>query len=70
MRPMLAAILATACSGCANGVSMNDEERVACRTNGCIVMTEAELRDFGSKVGSEAYRKGWTDAHKQGGKEL
>jgi hypothetical protein len=67
---MKSLLLCLALCGCASGVSMNDDERIACRTFGCIVMTEAELRDFGSKVGSEAYRKGWTDAHKQTGRDL
>ena len=67
---MKAMLLALALTGCANGVSMNDDERIACRTYGCAVFTEAELRQFGSKVDGAAYLRGWTDAHKQTGKEL
>lgn len=57
-------------SGCANGVSMTDEERIACRDAGCSVWTEGELRGLVNRAQNGAYRKGWTDAHKQGGREL
>ena len=70
MRPMLAAILATACAGCANGVSMTEEERLACRNEGCVPFTEVELRTFAGKIGEAAYLKGWTDATKQAGKDI
>jgi hypothetical protein len=49
---------------------MTDEEAKACRDLGCSVWTDAELMQLANKVGSAAYRKGWTDATRQSGKEL
>ena len=63
-------LVCLALSGCASGVSMNDDERIACRTFGCVVMTEAEMIEFAGKVDLEAYKRGWSDAMKQRGREL
>ena len=57
-------------SGCANGVAMNDDERIACRNYGCVVMTEDELVEFGAKVDLEAYKRGLSDAVKQGARGI
>jgi hypothetical protein len=59
-------------SGCANGVQMTDEERKACRDaeTGCAVFTEQELDTLVKRAIAAGYRKGWTDAHKQGGHDL
>lgn len=58
------------CAGCANGVQMTDEERIACRNEGCAVFTEAELRALQHQAAGVGYRKGWTDATRQAGKDL
>jgi hypothetical protein len=67
MKAMLICLLL---AGCASGVHMTDEESKACRDHGCSVWTDAELMQLANKVGSAAYRKGWTDATRQSGKEL
>ena len=56
-------------AGC-SGVSMTDAERVACRTSGCTVWTESELRGLVSRAQSGAYRKGWADSNRQAGRDL
>ena len=56
--------------GCANGVQMSDEETVACRTFGCVVYTEAELRELVNRAGSAGYRQGWRDSNRQAGRDL
>jgi hypothetical protein len=57
-------------AGCASGVHMTDEEAKACRDQGCSVWTDADLMQLANKVGSAAYRKGWSDATQQHGKDL
>lgn len=57
-------------AGCASGVRMTDEERVTCRDAGCSVWTDAELLRLVNKAGADGYRKGWTDATVQGGRDL
>ena len=56
--------------GCASGVRMTDEEAVACRDAGCTAWTDAELLQLVNKAGAAGYRKGWTDATVQGGRDL
>lgn len=57
-------------AGCANGVHMTDEDRIACRNEGCAAFTEAELRALVNRAASAGYRQGWTDAHRQSGKGI
>lgn len=56
--------------GCANGVRMSDEETIACRTFGCVVYTEAELRDLVNRAGRAGYGQGWRDSNRQAGRDL
>lgn len=58
------------CAGCANGVQMDDEERIACRNEGCGVFTAAELHALQKRAIEAGYRRGWTDAHRQAGRDL
>lgn len=53
-----------------SGVRMTEEERISCRNTGCTPWTDAELRELVNRAGSEGYRKGWTDANRQGGRDL
>lgn len=57
-------------AGCANGVQMTEEEVKACRDSGCSAWTEAELEGLVKRAIAAGYRKGWTDATKQGGHDL
>ena len=63
--------ICVAVSGCAsNGVVMTDEEKIACRTEGCIPFTEAELIQFRDKALNAGYQRGWHDAHRQAGRAI
>jgi hypothetical protein len=57
-------------AGCATGVQMTDEERVACRDSGCAAWTETELRTLVDRAVGAGYRKGWTDVVRQSGANL
>lgn len=57
-------------SGCASGIEMSDEERIACRNEGCSAWTQGELRGLVNRAASEGYRLGWRDANKQAGRGL
>jgi hypothetical protein len=63
-------LLCLALSGCANGVQMTAEERVRCRSDGCAVFTEDEIRALVGKVFKDGYETGWKDAHKQTGRDI
>lgn len=67
---MRIAILCLLLAGCASGIRMTDEEAKACRDQGCSVWTDAELQELAIRIGSQAYRKGWTDAVKQKARDL
>lgn len=54
-------------AACANGVSMSDEERIACRTDGCTVWTPGELQELANRAARAGYRQGWGDAVRQAG---
>lgn len=55
--------------GCASGVRMTDEETIACRNDGCTAWTDAELLQLVNKAATAGYRKGWTDANQQAGRD-
>jgi hypothetical protein len=63
-----ALIVALLLAGCASGVHMTDEERIACRDSGCSVWTPAELLRLVGKAAGEGYQRGWRDANVQSGK--
>lgn len=50
-------------AGCASGVQINDDEAKACRTEGCSVWTEKELRGLVRK----AFTEGWNAGVKHSG---
>lgn len=56
--------------GCASGVRMSDDERIACRDSGCSVMTDTELRTLVDLAAGQGYRKGWADATRQAGRGI
>lgn len=53
--------------GCASGVVMTEEERIACRNEGCAPFTNTEIRALIGKVFNDAFRLGWIDATKRAG---
>jgi len=57
-------------AGCATGVQMDDDETKACRTSGCTVWTEAELRSLAQRWFKEGYRFGWKHANEEAGRDL
>lgn len=57
---ILAAVLLGGCAALPEGVTMSDEEREACKAQGCTVWTEDELRTLfieGVKRGAEMGRR-------------
>lgn len=62
---MMLALWLLSLAGCATGVSVNDEERIACRNDGCVVYTAREERDLVRRAVEAGYRKGWGDAVRQ-----
>lgn len=66
----LAVLAVLALAGCANGVTMTDEETIACRNTGCSAWTEMDLRRLIGKVFKDGYLEGWTDSNKQAGRNL
>lgn len=69
---MKAALLALLLAGCASGVNLTDEERIACRTeaNGCSAWTEGELLRLVNRSLGAGYQRGWRDANVQAGRSL
>lgn len=65
-----AAIAILSLAGCANGVTLTDEEAVACRNDGCAAFTEREFLQFMGGAFKDGYLKGWTDSNWQGGRSL
>lgn len=57
-------------AGCASGVQMDDDEAKACRTSGCSVWTEAELRTLMQKWFKAGYMHGWKHANEEAGRDL
>lgn len=57
-------------AGCASGVQMDDDEAKACRTSGCTVWTEAELRNLAQTWFKQGYRHGWKHANEEAGRGL
>jgi hypothetical protein len=49
---------------------MDDDETKACRTSGCTVWTEAELRSLAQRWFKEGYRFGWKHANEEAGRDL
>lgn len=67
---MKAALLALLLAGCASGIVMTEEERIACRESGCNVYTPAEILSLVRKAITEGYAHGWRDSNRQAGREL
>jgi hypothetical protein len=67
---MVLFVIVALISGCANGVLMTDEEKVACRDSGCAAFTLAELRVLIGKSFKQGYLRGWAESNKQGGRAL
>jgi hypothetical protein len=65
-----AALLALLLAGCASGVRMSDAQRIECRNEGCVAVTERQVIRLVERAIVEGYKHGWRDANKQAGREL